>query len=658
MKDRIGVFICECGPNLKKALDIPRLVQASTRLDGVVRAEAVPLLCTPDAGKTLAATIRTMDIRRVVVAGCSPREHEQTFRKVLAEAGLNPFMMQVVNIREQCAWVIPDRDRASCKAWALIRGAIARVRHHDPLAVRQIDCRADVLVVGAGVAGISAARTLAGSDRRVYLVERSACIGGKVALYEDLYPDLNCAGCLIQPDLDAVLHDDHIDVLTLGEVLSVRGYPGNFAVSIKQHPRSIDPQRCIGCGACQETCPVSIANEIDASMNQRAAIGIPYPGALPHLAVVDREHCRRFRGDDCTACRDACAFDAIDFDQTTTTLELAVGAVVIATGFHDFDPDRAPRYGHADLDNVIDAYAFERMINTAGPTGGQIVDARGRPPKQVAFVHCVGSRTDDFNPHCSGVCCLYSFKHARQVKKQLPGAGVHHIFADLCLPGKMGQGFFDALRTQPGITLHRMAGPDAVRIDRLQDRTRLHITDPSGGITIVEADLVVLATALEPPEDAGRTAVMFDIDLDANGFFKEAHPVTAPVASSRDGIYLAGCCQGPKNAPAAVVQGQAAAGAIMQKLVPGGKITLEPVVARVDGDLCSGCRICESLCPFGAVDDVDKDGIVSIQETMCRGCGICAAACPSGAITVCHFGEDTVAAEIDGLLRPDETENP
>jgi len=651
--ERIGVFVCKCGPNIKDAVDIPELLRFAGQFENVVHVEQVALLCASEARDRIADVIRSHEVSHVVFAACSPKEHEKTFREILEAAGRNPFMMQTVNIREQCAWVIHDCDQATGKAKRMLRGALHRLRRHRPIPFREIDACPDVLVIGAGVAGIAAARTLAQNRRQVFLVERSPCIGGKATLYEDLFPDANCAACVLEPDLDEVLHDDRITVLTSSDVLAVRGRPGNFKITIKQAAQRVDPERCIGCGACIEACPVQVSDEFNAGMDTRRAIYISYPGALPHVATIDPVNCLRCRNESCTACQAACPFEAIDYEAVDTVREITAGMVALATGFQGFDAARSQRYGYGKGDNVITAFAFERMVNTAGPTGGKIVTADGREPDSVAFVHCVGSRTEAFNPFCSGICCMTAFKHALQVRNQLPSATIHHFFADLCLPGKSAQRFFDKVAASDGIEFHRLDRPDAIQIRAEGDRIRIVPNDAKGKDRHTEVQLVVLATAMEPRSDAAQTARIVDVALDEDGFFRAAHTVTDPVSATREGIYLAGCCQGPADIPSSVAQGQAAAGRILQKLVPGEKIALEPIMARVDPELCSGCRTCAALCPFKALDmDADEARMV-VDETCCRGCGICVAACPSGAIGLRHYSREALCEELAGVLKSD-----
>jgi heterodisulfide reductase subunit A len=385
-------------------------------------------------------------------------------------------------------------------------------------------------------------------------------------------------------------------------------------------------------------------------MDTRTAVHIAYPGSLPHVATIDTDHCLRFLGESCRACKDACAFDAVDFEAAAEHRELAVGAVVVAIGFQGFDPGRSDRYGYGSVDNVITAFAFERLVNTAGPTGGRILLADGSTPDSVAIVHCVGSRTESFNRFCSGVCCTTAAKHARQVNRQLPEAEIHHLFADLCLPGKTAQHFFNVVTETTGASLHRLAHPDAVRIVAGDDGATLDYTDVSGKVRRVKAQLVVLATAMEPAADMQHLAGVADLACDDDGFICETHAVMDPVAATRDGIYVAGCCQGPRDIPASIAHGQAAAGRILQTLVPGEKIALEPLIAQVDPDLCSGCRTCKPLCPFGALE-WDADGaVMAVVDTLCRGCGICAAGCPGGAVAVYHYSPEAVGAEISAVL--------
>ncbi|MCP3953727.1 MAG: CoB--CoM heterodisulfide reductase iron-sulfur subunit A family protein [Desulfobacterales bacterium] len=652
MPEKIGVYVCECGPNIKAALDLEAVVRHAKRLQNVERVLQVGLLCSPEGISRLAHDIRANELTRVVFAGCSPKEHEHTFRKLLQNAGLNPFLLQVANIREQCAWVVHDKARATQKAKGIVTAAVERVAHHAPLDTREIECRTDVLVIGAGVAGISAAHCLAQENRKIYLVEKLPCIGGKVALYEGLTPDLACAACVIEPRLDSVLHNEQIKLMTLGEIVDVQGYYGNFLVRIKKSARLVDEVACIGCGACLDACPVEVRNAYNQGLDTRKAVYIPYPGALPNLAVIDNKACLRFKGETCSACREACPFGAIDYDAEDEIVEIQVGAVVVATGLDTFDPWSATRAEAKPAENMLTGTAFERMVNSSGPTGGKITLQDGSTPEKIVIVHCVGSRTERFNAYCSGVCCQNALKHAHQARQQLPQTMISAIYTDMCLPGLAAQRFFDQVSRNDRIRFIRSARPGEVKITREAGQFVIACQDARGNTEKIRADLVIMEAAIESAKDSRELADILEITRDRDGFFEAIDTVTSPVATLRKGIFIAGCAQGPKDIPASVAQGQAAASRILQELIPGKKLTLEPMIAEVDDDLCSGCLICKNACTFQAISSESSGMPVLINQALCRGCGVCAAACPSGAIAARHFTNDAIKSEIRGLLKP------
>ena len=650
MPQRIGVYICECGPNIKDAVDMDNLLEDAREHKDVVLVRSFGFLCSPDGKEFLKKDIQAHKLSRVVIAGCSPKENEQTFRDVLKNAGLNPFLLQIANIREQCAWVIQEKSDATEKAGELIRGAINRVRLHEPLEIKTIECCADVLVVGAGVAGISTALAVARKNRKVYLIEKEPCIGGRVAGHEDLYPDMVCASCLIESQLDAILHHNDIEVLTLTEMVEVRGYLGNFMVNVRQKARFVDMEACIGCGACFEVCPVSVPMPFMGGMAGRKAIYIPYSGALPNVALIDGENCLRFQGELCHFCLESCPFGAIRYEETERVRVLKVGAVVVATGFGSFDPQKDVRYGYGKAENIITSLEFEQLVNSNGPTEGKILLTNGRPPRNIAFVHCVGSRTEKFNDYCSGVCCLYTLKHAHQARLQLPEAGICQFHSDLCLPGKDAQRFYRKVLKEDGIEFFRMLRPDTIEIRKGTGSILITHTDTQGELERNEFDMVVLATAMESGVETEGIAGILDVKLGENGFFQEADAGLDPVSTVREGIFMAGCAQGPKDIPSSVAQGHAAAGRIMGKLAPGEPLALEPMVCEIDPEICSGCLVCISLCAFKAIALEDDEPEVSINQAMCRGCGVCAAACPSGAISAGHFSTGAIFSELRGLM--------
>jgi len=649
LAERIGVYICECGPNIKDAMDIDEVVKFAQGLENVVLAKPFGLLCSEEGKAVISSEIKKQNLTRVVFAACSPKEHEITFKGILRNAGLNPFLLQVANIREHCAWVIKDKSLATDKAKAMIKAAVLRVVHHEPLETKEIECRPDVLVVGAGMAGISAALTLAQRNREVYLVEKLPCIGGKVALYEDVFPTLECASCVLDPVADEILHHEQIKILTYSEVEEVLGFYGNFVVKVNKRARFVDAATCIGCEACFDVCPVKVRNEYNEGLDERRAIYIPYAGALPNVAIIDKEHCLRWQGEACTACQEACAFGCINYEETDQVEELKVGAIVLATGFDIFDPRHAPQYGYGKIENVYTSLEFERLVNPTGPTEGKIELKNGQTPEKIALVHCVGSRTSNFNEHCSGVCCMYLLKFAHQAARKLPGVSITQLYSDLCLPGKESQSFFGRVSGENGPEFLHMKEPDSIEIAEEDGKILIEYVDVHGRSDTVTSDMVVLAPAIEGARDARGLAHVFDISQGEGGFFVEENPSIAPVSTVRDGVFIAGCAQGPKDIQSSVADGQAAAGRILSRLIPGEKLVLEAITAEVNTSLCSGCKICIALCPYKAItyDEIGKH--VTINEIICRGCGVCPAGCPSGAIKANHFTDAQISAEIQAL---------
>jgi heterodisulfide reductase subunit A len=470
------------------------------------------------------------------------------------------------------------------------------------LETKEIECQPDVLVVGAGMAGISAALTLAQKSRKVYLVEKSPCIGGKVARYEDVFPNLECASCILDPILDEVLHHEGVELLTLAEVKEVLGFYGNFVAKVNKKARFVDTETCLGCGACFDVCPVKVKNEYNEGLDERRAIYVPYAGALPNIAVIDKEHCLRWLGEECHACKDACPFGSIDYEEADEIVELKVGGIVLATGFDLFDPGRATQYGYGKIEDVYTSLEFERLVNSTGPTEGKIQLKEGRVPEKIAFVHCVGSRTSRFHEHCSAVCCMYLLKFAHQIGEKLPGVSVTAFYSDLCLPGKEGQSFFNRISREPNIKFVRVNEPDSIEITQDSGQALIRYNDVLGESQVMISDMVVLAPAMEGATDAQDVSKVFDVAQDDGGFFVEEQTTVAPVSTTKEGVFIAGCAQGPKDIQSAVAQGQAAAGRILSGLIPGERLVLEGAIAEVEEEFCSGCKICGGLCPYKAID--------------------------------------------------------
>jgi heterodisulfide reductase subunit A len=648
------VYFCTCGGNIAEKIDPADVERQVAARQAGARFVPVQFLCAEEGLALLDRDLREQGIERVVVAACSPREHEGTFRRALAGAGVNPYLLQMVNVREQVAWVTDDPGAAAAKAARLVDAALRRVALQEPLPRRQIEICADALVIGAGPAGLKAALTLAAAGRQVTLVEKSAALGGLPVRYEELFPDLECGSCLLEPLLMDVLHGEHaqrIEVLTLAEVVGVVGSYGNFTVKIRQRPRYVNSRLCIGCGECVAPCPVTSPSEFDCGLGARAAIAIAYPGALPNLPAIDAGRCLRLGGGDCDRCRQACPVaGVIDFDERERVLERAAGAIVVAVGAGQLDCASLPNLGAGRVPDVHTAAAFERLLAANGPTGGELRTAAGAPPRSVGIVHCVGSLEAGARDYCSGICCQVAFKFSHLVGKKLPGARRHHFFKEIAATGKNGFVLARRALADPDTTLTRYREDADLDVRSEGGAVVIRCRDAAGGTTETAVDLAVLCPAVVPGGDAAALGAALDIGRDRFGFFEERHARIDAVQSGITGILIAGACQAPMDVREAVSQGLAAAGQALAGLVPGRTLELEPATAAVDAQRCSGCAVCVGVCPYTAISLAPDEKTARVNEVLCLGCGTCAAACPAGAIQARHFGGGAILAEIAGLL--------
>jgi heterodisulfide reductase subunit A len=648
---RIGVFVCHCGNNISDAVDVASVVAAARGLEGVVAVLDARFLCADTGQRLVREVIRRDRLTGVVMAGCSPQMHEQTFRQVVQSAGLNPFLLQIANIREQVSWVTPERGAATGKAAALVAAAVRRVSRHEPLQARQVPVTQTTLVVGAGVAGIETALRVADAGKRVILVEREPSIGGHLARLARTYPTLDCSACVLVPKMASAAEHPQILLFTNTRVEAVGGHVGNFRVRLRTLPRSINEADCTGCGLCVERCPWGdIPSEVDEGLGTRTAVHFPFPQAVPWVPVIDRATCAHFQSRTCGICRQVCPSGAVDFEQQDEVREVEAGAVVLATGFKLFDAGRASEYGYGRWPNVVTSLQFERMCHPSGPTGGRILLKSGRPPRSIAILHCVGSRDRRYNRHCSRVCCTTALKLALLARRQ-GVADVVDFFIDMRASGKQAEEFYELVQ-RSGVTFVQGRGAEVTCSGgTLQVRAEdAHLGRP----VTVPAEMVVLAVGMEPHRDAAALAGLFGIACGEQGFFSERHLKFAPVQTAVEGVFIAGACQGPKDVPESVAQGGAAAAGVLALMVRG-VVEIMPTVAAVDPGRCSGCGICLRECPYQALEIVasGERAVARVNDVLCKGCGSCVVSCPAGAVTQFGFTAGQLGAEVAGAVRGD-----
>ena len=649
---RIGIYICHCGTNIAGTIDVQALASYCGSLPEVAVAREYKYMCSDPGQELIRQDIRDHKLDRIVVAACSPHLHEKTFRHAVAEAGLNPYFFHMVNLREHDSWVHVDKLAALEKAMDLVRAAVRRVKWHVPLERRQVPIHSEVLVVGGGIAGIDAALTLASAGKHVYLVEREPTIGGHMAQFDKTFPTLDCAACILTPKMTAVKGHKNITLWTYSEVQQVEGYVGNYEVKVRRKPRYVIEDLCVGCMECIQACVFKQGKTSDAfnlGLSKRKPIYIPFPQAVPPVVVIDPEACIEFKSGKCKkTCVEVCAErNAIDFKQQEEIEEIRVGAIILATGFDVFDVTRIPYYGYGLYPNVYTSLEIERLVNASGPTGGEVVLRDGRKPATVGIAHCIGSRDAHTNRYCSRVCCMYSLKLAHLIKEKT-GAEVYNFYIDVRAPGKAFEEFYNHV-AEEGVNFIRGKLADVYPEENGGGRLILQAEDTLlGMIRKIPVDMLVLSAGLEPRADSNEVRRLFNIGCSADGFFLERHPKLAPVSTFADGIYIAGCCQGPKDIPDTVAQSGAAAAQALA-LIDAGFVELEPNTAYVVAEACSGCKTCIPLCPYSAIAFLEEKK-ARINEVLCKGCGTCVAACPSGSIRQNLFEDQEIYEEIEGIL--------
>nr|MDY5755337.1 CoB--CoM heterodisulfide reductase iron-sulfur subunit A family protein [Eubacteriales bacterium] len=662
---RIGVFVCWCGSNIAATVDVQKVSELLRNEPGVVISENYQYMCSQAGQDMIKNAIHEHGLTGIVICSCSPRMHEATFRKTAAAAGINPYMVEIANVREQCSWVHKDIADATEKAVILGRAAIAKVNLNAPLVPGETPVTKRALVIGGGIAGIQTALDIADAGFEVDIVETKPTIGGKMAQLDKTFPTLDCAACILTPKMVDAGQNERIRIFSYSEVCEVHGFVGNFSVKIKKRARYVDETKCTGCGLCTEKCPQKgIPNEFNLGMDTRRAIYIPFAQAVPKVATIDSMHCNMLKNGKCGVCAKLCSVGAIDYKQQDEFIEERYGAIVAATGFNPIPMDKFDEFAYSQSKDVVTSLELERLMNAAGPTGGTLLrPSDGKHPHTIVFVQCVGSRCSadagKGKEYCSKICCMYTAKHAMLIREKYPDTEVFVFYIDVRTPGKLFDEFYRRAVEEYGVHyIKGMVGKVSPEGDKLMvqasdliENKQLHIA----------ADMVVLAAAIEPDKSARPLATMLTASMDTNDFFTEAHPKLRPVESPTAGIFLSGACQGPKDIPETVAQAGAAASKVIG-LLSKDKLVGNPCVAHSDENMCTGCSLCERVCPYGAITYIDKEfkmpdrtvqkrRIALVNDAVCQGCGACTVACPSGAMDLLGFSVQQIMAEVDAICK-------
>ncbi len=646
---RIGVFICHCGINIAGTVDVKRVAEEAGRMPDVAFSMDYIYMCSEPGQNFLQEKIKEENLDGVVVAACSPTLHETTFRSAAAEAGLNPWQVEIANIREQCSWVHKDMEIATKKAIRIVATIVEKVRQNESLEPIPVKINHNALVIGGGIAGIQAALDIADSGYKVTLVERTPSIGGHMAQLSETFPTLDCSQCILTPKMVSAGKHPNINLMTYSEVEDVAGYVGNFKVKIRKNAPSVDMVKCNGCGDCMEACPARVDSEFNRDLAKRGAIYTPFPQAVPNKPVIDKENCIYYKIGKCKLCEKVCEPGAILFDQEDEIVEIEVGAIIAATGFETLPVLDMEEYGAGEVPDVIDGLAFERILSASGPTEGKVMrPSDGEVPKEVVFIQCAGSRDPErYKPYCSKICCMYTTKHAMLYKHRVHDGQPHVFYIDIRTAGKGYEEFYTKAEEEEGVNYLR---GKVAKVFRDGDKVIVRGTDTLSGNNIeIAADLVVLATAITPMVDSLDFVKTLRIQAGPNGFLSEAHPKLRPVESINSGFYLAGCAQGPKDIPEVVAQASAAACKVVA-LFSKEEMEQDPAIAWVDQDLCGVCKICISVCPYDAREYDEEENTVTVNEALCEGCGACVAGCAAGATQQRNLSDEQIKSMVTASL--------
>ena len=662
---RVGVFVCWCGSNIAATVDVAAVSRALEKEPGVVFSTNYQYMCSQSGQDMIKDAVKEHKLTGIVVCSCSPRMHEATFRKTATAAGINPYMVEIANIREQCSWVHKDIITGTAKAIILGKAAIAKVNLNAPLTPGESPVTKRALVIGGGIAGIQTALDIADAGFPVDIVEKKPTIGGKMAQLDKTFPTLDCAACILTPKMVDVAQNDNIRIFSYSEVTDVKGFVGNFDVTIKKKARYVKEDICTGCGACTEKCPMKkVPNEFNLGMDNRRAIYIPFAQAVPKVATIDPDACNMLKNGKCGVCAKVCTAGAIDYTQKDEYVNEKYGAIVVATGFDPISMDKFDEFAYSQSKDVITSLEFERLTNAAGPTAGKLLRPSDlKHPHTIVFVQCVGSRcsacAEKGKEYCSKICCMYTAKHAMLTRDKYPDTEVYVFYIYVRTPGKNFDEFYRRAVEEYGVKyIKGMVG----KVTPEGDKLKVQASDLIANKQLhIDADLVVLAAAIEPDKSARPLATMLTASMDTNDFFTEAHPKLRPVESPTAGVFLSGACQGPKDIPETVSQAGAAASKVIGLLAKD-KLTGNPCVAHSDELMCNGCSSCERVCPYGAITYENKESrmpdrtvkirrVASVNPAVCQGCGACTVACPSGAMDLRGFANSQIMAEVDAICK-------